>query len=126
MGLTVKQEGFILDAFKGISLAQSYRNNYNTENMLEKSVWELASREMAKVKVTSRLAELQMEAAERSQVTVESITKELEEARKVAKDEKQGAAMTGASMGKAKVNGLLVDKVDASLTVIVRADDADL
>ena len=126
MGLTVKQEGFILDAFKGVSLAQSYRNNYNTENMLEKSVWELASREMAKVKVTSRLAELQMEAAERSQVTVESITKELEEAREVAKDEKQGAAMTSASMGKAKVNGLLVDKVDASLTVIVRADDADL
>ena len=126
MGLTVKQEGFILDAFKGVSLAQSYRNNYNTENMLEKSIWELASREMAKVKVTSRLAELQMEAAERSQVTVESITKELEEAREVAKDEKQGAAMTSASMGKAKVNGLLVDKVDASLTVVVRADDADL
>lgn len=108
--LTAKQEGFVQDVFIGMSLAQSYRNHYDTSNMTEKSVWELASREMAKVKVTSRLANLQQEASERSQITVESITRELEEARQKAINTEQSSAMTAASMGKAKVNGLLVEK----------------
>ena len=124
--LTVKQEGFVQDVFTGIYLAQAYRNNYNTENMADKTVWEAASRLMADSKVTARLIELQEVASERNQVTVKSITDELEEARMVAAGEAQGAAMTAASMGKAKVNGLLVDKVDAKLTVVVREDDADL
>ena len=109
-GLTAKQEGFVLDVFKGEYLAQAYRNNYDTSNMTDKSVWELASREMAKVKVASRLAELQMESANKAFVTVQSITDELEDARAMAIKENQAAAMTGASMGKAKLHGLLPDK----------------
>jgi len=96
--------------------------------MTEKSGWELASREMAKVKVTSRLAELQMKAADKAQVTVQSITDELEEARVMAMQEAQPAAMTGASMAKAKVNGLLVDKLEANVDarVYFNGKDAEL
>ena len=113
--LTAKQEGFVQDVFKGETLAQSYRNNYNTKSTTEKSIWELASHLMANVKVTSRLIELQETVAERSMVTVMSITQELEEARIVSMTEGQGSGMTAASMGKAKVNGLLVDRSEVEL-----------
>lgn len=111
--LTAKQEAFCLAVAEGKSLAQAYRENYNTENMTEKSVWELASREMAKVKVTSRVAELHKLAQERTLVTIQSITDELDENRQIAAGLEQPAAMNTATMGKAKVHGLLVDKLDA-------------
>jgi phage terminase small subunit len=48
-------------------------------------------------------------------VTVESLTKELDEARLHAlKDEKGASAAVAAIMGKAKLHGLLVDKQDHS------------
>jgi hypothetical protein len=71
--------------------------------------------------VAQRVAELQQEHRERHAVTVDSLTQELEEARMVATAEKQGAAMTSATMGKAKLHGLLVDKneIKADLNVQV-------
>lgn len=108
--LTAKQEGFVQDVFIGETLTQSYRNNYSYENMSDDALWVEASRTMGVPKVSLRLIELQEEASERSQVTVMSITEELEDARKVSKTEGQGAAMTSASMGKAKLHGLLVEK----------------
>lgn len=127
-GLTAKQEGFVLDVFKQGTLADAYRNNYNTSNMTDKSVWELSSRLMADIKVSSRLSELQQEAAGRAQVTVASITKELEEARGLAQKEAQTSSMVSASMGKAKVNGLLVGKVEAKVEaeVLVTSPSAKL
>jgi hypothetical protein len=64
---------------------------------------------------------LQQEHRERHSVTVDSLTQELEEARLVATAEGQGAAMTSATMGKAKLHGLLVDKneIKADLNVQV-------
>ena len=83
---------------------------------------------LANGKVGARVAELQLAAQERTLVTVESITKELEAARKKADDLDNPGAMTGAIMGKAKVNGLLVDKVDvkAAFSVTISGDDVDL
>ena len=61
-------------------------------------------------KLRARLAELQNRAAEKTGYTIVKATAELEEARQLAVTEKNPAAMVSASMGKAKVNGLLVDK----------------
>lgn len=69
-----------------------------------------ACRVLANPKVSLMVAELQMEAQERTLVTVESITQELDEARSLALEEKQAAAATSAIMGKAKIHGLLIDK----------------
>ena len=126
--LTPKREGFIVDVFKGETPTQAYRNNFATKNMADKTIWEASSRLMADSKVAARLAILQSVAAERAQVTVESITKELEEARLMGMSTEQSSAMTAASMGKAKVNGLLVDKVDtdAKLTIVLAADVDDI
>ena len=113
--LTPKREGFTLAVFQGETSTQAYRNNFATENMADKTVWEAASRLMADSKVIARLAGLQEAAAERSQVTVEGLTIELEEARDLARVTEQASAMTGATMGKAKLHGLLVDKADVNL-----------
>jgi phage terminase small subunit len=49
---------------------------------------------------------------ERHMVTVDSITMELEEARRMALDTTQPSAAITASMGKAKLHGLIVEKAE--------------
>lgn len=65
---------------------------------------------LAEDKVQTRLHELQAEAREKHNVTIESLTIELEEARNLAKQEGQASAAVSATMGKAKLHGLVVDK----------------
>lgn len=123
---TIKQEGFVQDVFKGETYTQAYRNNYDTENMAENVIWVKASELMKNGKVAVRLVELQMEAAERSQVTVESLTKELDENRALASKLDQPAAMNGSTMGKAKLHGFDVHKVEQVNPVqIILAKDID-
>lgn len=50
--------------------------------------------------------------AKRNELTIDDILEELEEARKIAKEEGKGAPMVAASMGKAKLLGLIVDKAE--------------
>lgn len=74
-----------------------------------------ASRLASNGKVAARVEELLEKAAEKAVVTVETIAVELEEARALALKEGQSAAAVAASMGKAKLFGLLVDKVQADV-----------
>ena len=110
--LTPKQEAFAQCVAKSMTLADAYRHAYSTENYAPESIWVNASKTMSDAKVSQRVAELQEAAAERTLVSIQSITKELEEARMLAKDNSQPSAAVAASMGKAKVNGLLIDKKD--------------
>ena len=61
-------------------------------------------------RVASRVAELQGRSAKRVEVTVESLAAELEEARALALTEKQTSAAVSATMGKAKLFGLIIEK----------------
>ena len=63
-------------------------------------------------KVMERVRELQTEVAKETKVTVESICKELDEANAVAKERGQASAMVSASALRAKLAGLMVDKVE--------------
>jgi hypothetical protein len=63
-------------------------------------------------RVQARLVYLQMQAAKSSEVTVESICRELDEANAVAKERGQAAAMVSASALRAKLAGLMVEKVE--------------
>lgn len=56
--------------------------------------------------IRSRVAELLERAQTRHDVTLDSLTAELEEAREIAKQQKNAAGMTAAIMGKAKLHGL--------------------
>ena len=73
-------------------------------------------------KVRIRIEELQLLARQQAEakhlVTISSITKELDENRALAISEKQPSAATQATMGKAKINGLLVDKQEVESTAI--------
>ena len=127
--LTPKQEAFARAYVETSNASEAYRRSYDVgENTKPETVWRKACEVLANGKVGARVAELQLAAQERTLVTVESITKELEEARQKADDLGNPGAMTGAIMGKAKVNGLLVDKVDvkAAFSVTISGDDVDL
>ncbi len=69
-----------------------------------------ASRLVRNGKVRVRLANLQTEHANASNVTVKSITKMLIPAYELAITEKQTGAATQAAMGLAKLHGFLVDR----------------
>lgn len=92
MALTAKQDGLVVDHIvKGMTQADAYRNNYDTSDCTTNSVIELASREFAKVKIKSRVAELQEQNKKRLEVTVDSQIDEyrklMEEARCLLTDE---------------------------------------
>ena len=60
--------------------------------------------------VRRRVAEIQGRAAKRVEVTIESLTTELEEARQIAVKGEQASGAVAATMGKAKLHGLIVEK----------------
>jgi phage terminase small subunit len=62
--------------------------------------------------VAARIAELQSRAAEKAVVTVDDIAKQLDQDRAFARRLKQPAAAVSATLGKAKVLGLIVEKHD--------------
>lgn len=69
-----------------------------------------ATRMKANESVRKRVDELQGRSAKRVEVTVESLAAELEEARALALRKDQSAAAVSATMGKAKLFGLIVEK----------------
>jgi len=75
-----------------------------------------ASRMLAEGKVQARLEELHAEAAKRPGTTIDSLTSELEAARDGAMGTGQFSAAVSATMGKAKLHGLVKDKVANEFT----------
>lgn len=69
-----------------------------------------ASKLLRLAKVRERIAELQDRGAIRAEVTVQSVLGELEEARKAAMSNGQTSAAVAATMGKAKIAGLIIDR----------------
>ena len=127
--LTPKQEAFSLVFVEIGNASEAYRRSYNVgKDTKPETVWRKACEVLANGKVAARVAELQLAAQERTLVTVASLTLELEEARNMADVLQNPAAMTGAIMGKAKLNGLLVEKVkvEADFNVVIAKEDADL
>ena len=61
-------------------------------------------------RVAARVAELQHCGAARAEVSVASLLDELEEARKLALKRGQASAAVAATMGKAKILGLIIDR----------------
>jgi phage terminase small subunit len=75
-----------------------------------------ASQLVKKPKVAARVAELQAEAARRSEVTVDDLVADLNMMFKLALASRNPAAGVSAIMGKAKLLGLVVDRAEVSST----------
>jgi phage terminase small subunit len=108
--LTPKQERFCLKYIETGNAAEAYRQSYNAENMKPVTIRRKAAELLDNGKVTARVRALQQRALERHDVTVDSITAELEEARIRGLKLNQVSAAVGASLGKAKIHGLLIEK----------------
>ena len=110
--LTIKQERFAQTVVEnGGKLSVAYRIAYDAENMSDDSV-KVAACKLARDHpgTSARIAELRGELLERHRTSVDTITAELEDARRLAMDERAAGPAVQASMGKAKLHGLLVDK----------------
>lgn len=110
--LTPKQELFCLRYVEIGSPSEAYRRSYAAENMNNDSIRVEANRLLDNPYVTLRIEELKAHHFKRHEVTVDSLTEELEEARLLAKQTEQPAPMISASMGKAKLHGLATDKAE--------------
>ena len=114
MKLTAKQEAFCLAYIETNNASEAYRRAYDSNKMKPESVNESASRLLADVKITARLAELREPIMQRHNVTVDSLVLELEEARQAAlsAETPQSSAAVAATMGKAKLCGLDKQVID--------------
>lgn len=114
-----RHERFAQEMAKGMSATEAYASaGYKPDDGN-------ATRLTGNDRVQARVAELLSKGAERTLVTIESITEELEAARLLAmhKDVSNPSAAVAASMGKAKLYGLLVDKTESNNTHHVISGD---
>lgn len=105
--LTQKQENFCRLYVELGNQSEAYRQAYNSKAKHE-SVNQEASRMMKIPHIASRVSELRENIAMKHEVTVDSLLKELEEARTIALtcETPQSSAAISATMGKAKLCGL--------------------
>ena len=114
--LTPKQERFCQVYIETGNASEAYRQAYNTEKMKPESVNSKGYQLLQQVKITARLDELRAEHKKRHEITVDTLVAELEEARKLAFETEKAAAAVQATMGKAKLLGLVVDKQETAIT----------
>ena len=113
--LTPKQEAFAMAYVECGNASKAYKAAYDVnENTTDNSISVEASKLKNNPKITLRILELQELAQERHLITVDSLTKELEQARLTASEAGQASPMVAATMAKAKLHGLLTDKAEIS------------
>lgn len=112
MALTIKQEKFCMVYIETGNASEAYRQAYNCENMKPESINVNACKMLTDAKIAQRLDELKNKHAKRHEITIDDLVKELEEARSIALGAvtPQASAAVSASMGKAKLLGLVIDK----------------
>ncbi|MFK4871647.1 hypothetical protein [Novosphingobium sp. ZW T3_23] len=117
-----KHERFCQALVRGETLAQAYVSAGYKPN--EKNAARLKKNEG----VALRIASLQEKAADVAVLTAADIARQLDEDREFAKSVQAAGAMVAASMGKAKVLGLIVDKTQhtGAIHLTVSAEDAEL
>lgn len=116
MALTPKQEAFALAYVETGNASEAYRRAYSAVNMKPEVIANKASALLKRGEVRVRVEMAQAKAVERHETTVDDILRELEEARALAAggEKPQPAAMVAASMGKAKLLGMLTDKTEVT------------
>lgn len=97
-------EKFAQNCVKGMSQDEAYveagfkRNSGNANRLAQRP------------EVVARIAFLQSRAAERALITADDIARQLDADRDFARAEKQAGAAVSATMGKAKVLGLIIER----------------
>ena len=111
--MTPKQADFVRLYFELGNASEAYKQAYNSTgkpNTLHRKANELLKHPIIK----SEIEAMQKEAKARNNITIDNVIAELEEARQTAKQSGNASAMVSATMGKAKVLGLVVDKQETN------------
>lgn len=114
MSLTPKQEKFAHVYVQTSNASEAYRQAYDAQRMKPEVIAVKACELLKSGNVSVRVQELKDAARSRHEMTVDDILRELEEARTAAStgERPQAGAMVAATMGKAKVLGLIIDKAE--------------
>ena len=114
--LTQKQENFCLAYVETGNASEAYRRAYDASNMSQGVINNKASLLLAKGDIRVRLEQLQNQAQQRHQLTVDDLLAELEDARQLAAggERPQCTAMVSATLGKAKLLGYLDRKPEGT------------
>ena len=112
MALTIKQEKFCMVYVETGNASEAYRQAYNCENMKEATINRNAKMMIDDNKISTRVKELKSGHTKRHELTIDDLVKQLEEARQVALtlENPQCSAAISATMGTAKLLGLVTDK----------------
>lgn len=114
MKLTPKQERFCLLYIELGNASEAYRQSYGDRYKAE--VTHVRASELLKnSKVLVRIDELKESHRQRHNITVDDLIEELEQARQtaLAAESPQSSAAVAATMGKAKLLGLIIDKAES-------------
>lgn len=110
--MTPKQEAFCIAYIETGNASDAYRSAYSAAKMKPESVNVNASKLLANAKIALRVAELKSELVERHKVTADTIAAMLREDREFAREMETPSAAVTATMGLAKLYGLLTDKTE--------------
>ena len=112
--MTPKQEQFARLYVETGNASEAYRQAYNADNMKPETVTNEAYKLLQAPDISAMVDGLKEEARQRHAVTVDDLLHELEQARAaaLAAPTPQSSAAVSATMGKAKMLGLLVDKAE--------------
>lgn len=112
--MTPKQEQFARLYVETGNASEAYRQAYNADNMKPETVTNEAYKLLQAPDISAMVDGLKEEARQRHAVTVGDLLHELEQARAaaLAAPTPQSSAAVSATMGKAKMLGLLVDKAE--------------
>ena len=112
--MTPKQEHFARLYVETGNASEAYRQAYNAENMKPETVTNEAYKLLQSPDISTMVDDLKAEVRQRHAVTVDDLLHELEQARAaaLAAPTPQSSAAVSATMGKAKMLGLLVDKAE--------------
>ena len=128
--LTPKQEAFVQAYLRTGNQGAAYREAYNADGMTANSIDVEAHRTLSHPKVALRVQQLQEKIAKKTEYTVESVAKMFQDVYDAAMrdgEDKALSAANSASMGIAKLHGLIVDKAKVHHThEIVDVSDHEL
>ncbi len=129
--LTPKQEKFCEAIVAGANQSAAYRIAYDAENMAQKTVYVKACLLMGEDKIAERVNQLRAPVVEAVVYGVKEAMLEADEARLIAKEDRDGSVMVQATNLKSRLGGLLTDKPipatpldEATTEFLLRLSDA--
>ena len=122
--MTPKRESFCWHVAAGLCPTDAYRQStFASDNMKDATIHNSAYKLMKIDEIRARIVEIRREIQTESGITAKTVTDMLLTDRQIAYAKEQAGAAVSATMGIAKVNGLL-DKAEASTAVSLTIEQA--